>query len=104
YFIAVVSEGIKDESQTIADWFEDKIGIESRVSVLGHIQRGGNPTIYDRLMAYKFVNHAINALMNGKEESIVCYAKSGFELRSIEEVVSKRKELDPELLSCLANV
>ncbi|MDD2789944.1 MAG: 6-phosphofructokinase [Sulfurimonas sp.] len=104
YFIAVVSEGIKQDSQEIANWFEDTIGIESRVSVLGHIQRGGNPTIYDRLMAYKFVNHAINALLNEREESIICYAKSGFELRSIDEVVGKRKELDPELLSCLANV
>ena len=104
YFIAVVSEGIKDESQTIAKWFEEKIGIESRVSVLGHIQRGGNPTIYDRLMAYKFINHAINALIDGKEESIICYTTSGFELRSIDTVVGKRKELDPELLSFLANV
>lgn len=104
YFIAVVSEGIKDSSQDIANWFEEKIGIESRVSILGHMQRGGNPSVYDRLMAYKFVNHAINALLDGKEENIICYTKGGFVLRSIEEVVGNRKELDPELLSYLVNV
>jgi len=101
YFIAIVSEGIEQDSQEIAEWFEDKIGMESRVSVLGHIQRGGNPTIYDRLMAYKFVNHAIDGLMSNKNESVTCYTKSGFEFKSIEEVTSQVKELDSELLSCM---
>lgn len=101
YFIAIVSEGIKQDSKEIAKWFEDKIGMESRVSVLGHIQRGGNPTIYDRLMAYKFVTKAVDGLLQGKDESVICYAKSGFEFKSIEEVTSKTKELDIEMLSYL---
>lgn len=101
YFIAIVSEGIKQDSQEIAEWFEKDIGIESRVSVLGHIQRGGNPSIYDRLMAYKFVTHAVNGLLDNVHESIVCYDKDGFSLKSISEVVGKRKELDKELLKFL---
>jgi len=101
YFIAIVSEGIKEESQTIAQWFEEKIGIESRVSVLGHIQRGGNPTVKDRLMAYKFVVNAVDGLLEGKEESVICYDRFGFNFKSIEEVVSKKKELHKELLSTL---
>ena len=99
YFIAIVSEGIKQDSQEIATWFEEKIGIEARVSVLGHIQRGGNPTVKDRLMAYKFVVNAIDALLENKEESILCYDRFGFNFKSIEEVVSKKRELDEELLS-----
>ncbi|MBU1657890.1 6-phosphofructokinase [bacterium] len=101
YFLAVVSEGIQQDSHDIADWFENKIGIESRVSILGHIQRGGNPTIYDRLMAYKFITHAINGLLNGTDESVVCYTKSGFELKSIDEVANVKHVLDKELLSYL---
>ena len=101
YFIAIVSEGIKQDSNEISKWFEEKIGMESRVSVLGHIQRGGNPTIYDRLMAYKFVAKAVDGLLCGKDESVICYTKQGFEYKSIEEVTSKVKELDPELLSYL---
>ncbi|MDA3908469.1 MAG: 6-phosphofructokinase [Sulfurimonas sp.] len=103
YFIAIVSEGIKQDSSEIAEWFEERIGMESRVSILGHVQRGGNPTIYDRLMAYKFVTHAVNGLLQGKDESVICYTKSGFEFKSIEEVTSKTKELDTELLSYLDN-
>ncbi len=101
YFIAIVSEGIRQDSQEIADWFEEKVGIESRVSVLGHIQRGGNPTVKDRLMAYKFVTHAVDALLDGKEESVICYDRFGFNFKGIEEVTSKTKELDRELLSYL---
>ena len=101
YFIAIVSEGIKQNSSEIAQWFESKIGIESRVSVLGHIQRGGNPSIYDRLMAYKFITHAINGLLEGRDKSIICYTKNGFEFNNIEDVTAKTKELDAELLSYL---
>ena len=98
YFIAIVSEGIKEDSQEIANWFEQKIGIQARVSVLGHIQRGGNPSIYDRLMAYKFVHHAIDALLDSQLESIVCYTKKGFTLKSINEVVDTPFTLDSSLL------
>jgi len=102
YFIAIVSEGIKQSSQEIADWFEQKIGIESRVSILGHIQRGGNPTVKDRLMAYQFVTKAIDTLLEGNQESIVCHDDFGFHLKSIDEVTSKTKELDAELLSYIS--
>ncbi len=101
YFIAVVSEGIKEESSEIAKWFEEKIGLESRVTILGHTQRGGNPTIYDRLMAYKFINHAIDGLLRGKDESVICYTKKGFEYKSIDEVANKKYQLDNELLGYL---
>ena len=101
YFIAIVSEGIKQESQEIAEWFTKSIGIESRVSILGHLQRGGNPTVKDRLMAYKFIVNAIDALLDNREESIICYEKQGFNFKSIQEVTSKTKELDRELLSYL---
>jgi 6-phosphofructokinase 1 len=103
YFLAVVAEGIEDDSQDIADWFENKIGIESRVTVLGHIQRGGNPTVYDRLMAYRFVNNAIDGLLDSRDESIICYTKSGFQYRNIDEVVNTPYELDSKLFRFLKN-
>jgi 6-phosphofructokinase 1 len=100
YFLAIVAEGIKEDSSEVSKWFEDVIGMESRVSVLGHIQRGGNPSIYDRLMAYKFVNQAVDALLNGKDESVVCYTKKGFEYKSIDEV-TKPYKLDASLIDIL---
>ena len=101
YFIAIVAEGIKQDTQEIVKWFENEIGIEARATILGHIQRGGNPSSYDRLMAYKFIHHAIDALVAGEDESIVCYDTQGFGLKSIEEVTAHKKQLDPQLLRCL---
>ena len=101
YFIAIVSEGIKQDSSEIAKWFEEKIGIESRVSVLGHIQRGGNPSIYDRLMAYKFVTYAIDNFLNNENQSVVCYTKKGFVYKSIEEVSKTPHQLDVELIDLI---
>lgn len=101
YFIAVVSEGIKESSAEIASWFEEKVGVESRVTVLGHTQRGGNPTTYDRLMAYKFVNYAIDGLLSDKKSSVICYTKRGFEYKGIDEVTGAKYQLDGELLKFL---
>ncbi len=101
YFIAIVSEGIKQDSQEIADWFENSIGIEARVSVLGHIQRGGNPSVKDRLMAYKFIRNAIDELLKGRDESVICYDRFGFNFKSIKEVTSGTKVLHKELLNCI---
>ena len=97
YFIAVVSEALN--SKEVAQRFENELGFEARVSVLGHIQRGGNPSVYDRLMAYKFVTYAIDALLEGKSHSIICYSKSHFNFKSIDEVALHPYQLDEELLT-----
>lgn len=97
YFIAIVSEAL--DSDKVAKWFEDELGFESRVTVLGHIQRGGNPSVYDRLMAYKFVTYAIDALLKGNNHSIICYNKSHFNFKTIDEVALNPYQLDEELLS-----
>jgi 6-phosphofructokinase 1 len=98
YFIAVVSEALKTSEQ-IAEWFEEDIGIESRVMVLGHIQRGGNPTVYDRLMAFHFVTHAIDGLLEGNRCSVICYNDGGFNHKKIEEVAFKKYQIRADLLS-----
>ncbi|MFY9143633.1 6-phosphofructokinase [Sulfuricurvum sp.] len=98
YFIAIVSEALQNSAE-ISLWFEKELGIESRVSVLGHIQRGGNPSVYDRLMAYRFVTYAIDALLEGKSHSVICYTKSHFTFKTIDEVALHPYKIDEELLT-----
>jgi len=98
YFIAIISEGIKEESSDIVEWFENELHVESRLSVLGHIQRGGNPSSYDRLMAYKFVTYAMNALMDGVNDSVICFNRSEFELKKLSEIANEEFRLDEDLL------
>lgn len=97
YFIAIVAESLKN-SQEIADWFEREIGFESRVTVLGHIQRGGNPTVRERLMAYQFSTYAIDALTSGKGNSVICYNNGAFDFKDINEINSKKHQIEEELL------
>ncbi len=98
YFLAVVSEGIKESSEEIAAWFEETIGVESRVTVLGHIQRGGNPSSRDRLMAYRFVHFGIDGLLAGEKDKISCYSDSRFNYKSIADVANKEHHIEPALM------
>ncbi len=97
YFIAVVSESLKNSEQ-VAQWFEKEIDVESRITVLGHIQRGGNPTVYDRLMAFNFVTQAIDGLLEGNKSFVVCYSEGGFSHKKIEEVAFKKYQIKADLL------
>lgn len=97
YFIAIVSEALQNSSE-IAEWFEKDLGFESRITVLGHTQRGGNPSVQDRLMAYQFVTHAIDALLRDVTDSVVCYSGTEFIFRSIDEIALTPYRMDESLL------
>jgi len=104
YFLAVVSEGIEQSSEEIALWFENEVGVESRVSVLGHIQRGGNPTTRDRLMAYRFVHFAIDGLLSGESDKICCYSDSQLNYKSISDVANKQHVIEPALMELVESM
>jgi len=74
YAIAVVSEatGASDE---LLELFRNKVGIESRLTVLGHIQRGGSPTAVDRRVAFEFAEAAVCGLESDLTAgaSALCY-------------------------------
>ncbi len=97
YFLAIVSEAL-NIAPKIEQWFEEQVGIETTTMVLGHIQRGGNPTVYDRLMAFHFVTQAIDGLREGHKSSVVCYNAGGFNYKSIDEVAFKPGRIDPRLI------
>ena len=98
YIIVIVSEGIERSSQEVANWFEEELHIESRVTALGHVQRGGNPSSHDRFMAYQFVTHAVDALLLNNNHSIVCYNNAHFSLKPIDEVALIQHKLDWKLI------
>ncbi len=97
YYLAIVSEAL-NIAPKIEQWFEEEIGIETTTMVLGHIQRGGNPTVYDRLMAFHFVTQAVDGLLTGHKSSVVCYNAGGFNYKSIDEVAFKPSRIDPRLI------
>jgi 6-phosphofructokinase 1 len=96
YFIAIVAEGLKISSH-IKDWFEKEIGFESRLTVLGHIQRGGSPTVIERLRASEFIVTALNNI-DKNPNKIVTYFDDKFILRDLEEIEASNYKLDEKLL------
>ncbi len=70
HFIIVVAEGV-GKTDVIAREIQDKTGIESRVTVLGHVQRGGSPTLRDRVLATEMGYHAVELLEQGIGNRIV---------------------------------
>ena len=70
HFILVVAEGV-GQTENIAREIQEMTGIESRATVLGHVQRGGSPTMRDRVVATEMGYHAVELLEQGIGNRIV---------------------------------
>lgn len=71
---------------------------DARVTILGHIQRGGSPTAYDRVLASQLGNAAVEALLRGETNKMAGLINNKVTLTSFEDAISKTKDLDPDLL------
>lgn len=101
YILAIVAEGAKQTTE-VFNWLQDNIGLETRVSILGHIQRGGNPTVYDRLMAFDFTVTAVEHLLSLNDSSkVVVYQGGLFKLMEISSVVSNKYQLSEHYLNAI---
>ena len=104
--IVVVAEGAHQNAQSLAAYFHEhreRLGFELRITTLGHVQRGGTPTAFDRLLATRLAAAAIEALSDG-DSGIVVGSCGGRVVRlPLQEVVGKGKPLDPKLIQ-LADV
>ena len=102
YALAIVSEGT-GQTKEVHNWLQETVGLETRVSILGHIQRGGNPTVHDRLMAFDFTITAVNYLLAHKNSNkMVAYQKGEFKLIEIKEVVSNQYKLPQRFLDAVS--
>lgn len=95
--IIIVAEGA-GHAQTIADAIKDAIGFETRVTVLGHYQRGGAPTVFDRLLASRFGNTAIELLLDGEKGKMVGLSCHDIIATPLAEVVSTAKRPQDDML------
>jgi len=97
--IVVVAEG--DESGgafTIANMIKTLTGIDYRVTILGHIQRGGSPTAADRLLATRLAAAAVEALLSGKRNMMAGLISNDVVLTPFDQIWDSKKEPDLGLL------
>jgi len=81
----------------LAKEIEKILGVETRVTVLGHVQRGGSPTAHDRVLATRFGIAAVEQLKNGNYGKMVALQGDNILTVDIEEAVSKSKTVNMEL-------
>ena len=94
HHIIINAEGI-GHSTSMARRIEAATGIETRATILGHLQRGGSPTAKDRVYASIMGAYAVKALISGKSNRVVAYKHGEFVDYDIDEALSMKKELDP---------
>lgn len=80
----------------LADEIEKKIGFETRVTILGHLQRGGHPTAYDRILSTRYGVKAVELAVEGKYGNMVSLQGKDITYVSLEEAVGKLKNVSPD--------
>jgi 6-phosphofructokinase 1 len=95
HYVVVVAEGAGDAIE-IATRIEEKTGIESRATVLGHMQRGGSPTLRDRLMASLMGAKAIDCLNQGRVNRVIAHKDGLIQDIDIDEALDTKKSIDDE--------
>ena len=95
--IVIVAEGIGGVAE-MAKKIEEKTGIETRATVLGHFQRGGKPTVRDRVIASQMGGRAVELLLEGKSNRIVCMRDNHIIDVDIEEGLQTTKTVEAEMV------
>lgn len=96
HFIIIVAEGIGGV-EALAREIEEKTGVESRATILGHVQRGGSPTVRDRVAASEMGNYAVKLLQNGIGNRVVAMQKEKVVDFDIYEALNMKKSIDLNL-------
>lgn len=97
HYIVVVSEGV-GETFELCKTIEEATGIETRATVLGYVQRGGSPTLVDRVTATKMGSYAADLLAQGTVNRIIAQRDSKIVDIEINEALEMTKKIEPEML------
>ena len=97
HFIIVVAEGV-GHVEELAKEIQQKTGIESRATVLGHVQRGGSPSVRDRVVASEMGHYAVELLKSGKGNRVVAMQNNKIVDFDITDALAMKKTIDRHLL------
>lgn len=94
--IIIVAEGV-GSGTSFAEVIKNRTGWETRVTVLGHIQRGGSPTAFDRMLASRMGAAAVDLLLAGKKDRMVGIQKNEIVDVDIDEALAQKHQLDKSI-------
>ncbi len=97
YSFVIVAEGAGLDVHDIADHLRDRgIGFESRITILGHVQRGGRPSAFDRLLASRMGIAAVELLLGGSTDVMTALTASKIRPVPLAEVTARAREVSIE--------
>ena len=96
--LVLLAEGVGG-AQELAEYVESKTGIETRATVLGHIQRGGSPSAFDRVLASRMGSKAVELLLEGKTSRVVGIKENAIFDQDIDEALALPRTFDEKLFS-----
>ncbi len=94
--IIIVAEGV-GKPYDIANEIQERTDIETRVTIMGHLQRGGTPTAQDRILASRLGAKSVELLLEGKKGKVVGIKENKIVDQDIEEALSVEKEIDKDM-------
>ena len=97
YILMVVAEGA-GKANDLGPIIAEKTGIDTRVSKLGHIQRGGSPSAIDRLNASRLGENAALAIISGLSDIVFGFNRGHVVSINLHDAVNNKKQLDPQLI------
>ncbi len=97
--IIIVAEGVVENSYDLAKEIEDKTGIETKITILGHIQRGGSPIAFDRLLASRLGGKAVDLLLQNKSGRVLGIKCNKIIDKEVSEALSMKKEINKEMFN-----
>ncbi len=95
--IIILAEGVVENSYEFAKEIEKKSGAETRLTILGHIQRGGSPTAFDRILASSMGARAVELLMEGKKGKAIGIRGNQIYDVDIKEALSCQKKINQDM-------
>ena len=98
--IVVVAEGVAGGGAGVVQEIEAATGLEARLSILGHIQRGGTPTAADRILASRLGEGAVNALLDGKSGVMAGLRAEEVCFTPLHDTWEKKKDIARDLYRC----
>jgi 6-phosphofructokinase 1 len=94
--IIIIAEGV-GKTYEVSKFLEDKIGFETRITILGYLQRGGSPSAFDRLLASRLGAAAVEHLLKGETSKMVGLMGNKIEATDLEVVLSEQKTISQDL-------
>lgn len=96
HFVIIVAEGIGGVNE-LAKRIEETTGVESRATILGHVQRGGSPSARDRVLASQMGNKAVHLLLNGVGNRVVATKGDQIVDYDIFDALNMKNQIDLDL-------